>query len=88
MMMYVPRLSQNRQKISLQKYNELLAKKAINTLTASELEQMENLYKVLYSYGLVEYMPKEFFETNIEEKIDKVINVVEKYINEKQSEEL
>lgn len=74
---------ENRQKISLKEYNELLEKKKKNELNASEIERMEELYKRLYSYGLVEYMPKEFFETNIEEKIDELIKVVEKYIDKK-----
>lgn len=74
---------ENRQKISLREYNELLEKKKETELNASEIERMEELYKRLYSYGLVEYMPKEFFETNIEEKIDELIKVVEKYIDKK-----
>lgn len=74
---------ENRQKISLKEYNELLEKKNKIELNASEIERMEELYKRLYSYGLVEYVPKEFFETNIEEKIDELIKVVEKYINNK-----
>lgn len=74
---------ENRQKISLREYNELLEKKKKTELNASEIERMEELYKRLYSYGLVEYMPKEFFETNIEEKIDELIKVVEKYIDKK-----
>ncbi len=74
---------ENRQKISLKEYNELLEKKKKTELNASEIERMEELYKRLYSYGLVEYMPKEFFETNIEEKIDELIKVVEKYIDKK-----
>lgn len=72
---------ENRQKISLKEYNELLEKKKKTELNVSEIERMEELYKRLYSYGLVEYMPKEFFETNIEEKIDELIKVVEKYID-------
>lgn len=74
---------ENRQKISLKEYNELLEKKNKAELNASEIERMEELYKRLHSYGLVEYVPKEFFETNIEEKIDDLIKVVEKYINNK-----
>lgn len=74
---------ENRQKISLKEYNELLEKKNKTELNASEIERMEELYKRLYSYGLVEYVPKEFFETNIEERIDELIKVVEKYINNK-----
>ena len=74
---------ENRQKISLKEYNELLEKKKKTEINASEIERMEELYKRLYSYGLVEYMPKEFFETNIEEKIDELIKVVEKYIDKK-----
>lgn len=74
---------ENRQKISLKEYNELLEKKKKTELNASEIERMEELYKRLYSYGLVEYMPKEFFETNIEEKIDELIKAVEKYIDKK-----
>lgn len=74
---------ENRQKISLKEYNELLEKKKKTEINASEIERMEELYKRLYSYGLVEYMPKEFFETNIEEKIDKLIKVVEEYIDKK-----
>ena len=74
---------ENRQKISLKEYYELLEKKKKTELNASEIERMEELYKRLYSYGLVEYMPKEFFETNIEEKIDELIKVVEKYIDKK-----
>ena len=74
---------ENRQKISLKEYNELLEKKKKTELNASEIERMEELYKRLYSYGLVEYMPKEFFETNIEEKIDELIKVVERYIDKK-----
>lgn len=74
---------ENRQRISLKEYNELLEKKKKTELNASEIERMEELYKRLYSYGLVEYMPKEFFETNIEEKIDELIKVVEKYIDNK-----
>lgn len=74
---------ENRQKISLKEYNELLEKKKKTELNASEIERMEELYKRLYSYGLVEYMPKEFFETNIEEKIDELIKVVEKYTDKK-----
>ena len=74
---------ENRQKISLKEYNELLEKKKKTELNASEIERMEELYKRLYSYGLVEYMPKEFFETNIEERIDELIKVVEKYIDKK-----
>lgn len=74
---------ENRQKISLKEYYELLEKRKKIELNASEIERMEELYKRLYSYGLVEYMPKEFFETNIEEKIDELIKVVEKYIDKK-----
>ena len=74
---------ENRQKISLKEYNEWLEKKKKTELNVSEIERMEELYKRLYSYGLVEYMPKEFFETNIEEKIDELIKVVEKYIDKK-----
>lgn len=74
---------ENRQKVSLKEYNELLEKKKKTELNASEIERMEELYKRLYSYGLVEYMPKEFFETNIEEKIDELIKVVEKYMDKK-----
>ena len=74
---------ENRQKISLKEYNELLEKKKKTELNVFEIERMEELYKRLYSYGLVEYMPKEFFETNIEEKIDELIKVVEKYIDKK-----
>lgn len=74
---------ENRQKISLKEYNELLEKKKKTELNASEIERMEELYKRLYSYGLVEYMPKEFFETNIGEKIDELIKVVEEYIDKK-----
>lgn len=73
----------NRQKISLNEYKDLLEKKKNKELSASEIERMEELYKRLYSYGLVEYMPKEFFETNLEEKVDELIKVVEKYIDTK-----
>lgn len=74
---------ENRQKISLNEYKDLLEKKKNKELSASEIERMEELYKRLYSYGLVEYMPKEFFETNLEEKVDELIKVVEKYIDTK-----
>lgn len=74
---------ENRQKISLKEYNELLKKKKDNNLNAYEIERMEELYKRLFSYGLVEYMPKEYFETNIEERIDELIEVVQKYIDKK-----
>ena len=73
----------NRQKISLNEYKDLLEKKKNKELSASEIERMEEPYKRLYSYGLVEYMPKEFFETNLEEKVDELIKVVEKYIDTK-----
>lgn len=74
---------ENRQKISLKEYNELLEKRKNKELNASEIERMQELYKRLYSYGLVEYMPKEYFETNIEDKIDELIKIVEEYIDKK-----
>lgn len=74
---------ENRQKISLKEYKELLEKNKKQQLNASEIERLEELYKRLYSYGLVEYMPKEFFKTNIEDKIDELIKVVEEYIEKK-----
>lgn len=74
---------ENRQNNTLEEYKELLTKRNREQLVASEIERLENLYKRLYSYGLVEYMPKEVFQTNIEGKIDKLIETVEKYIEKK-----
>lgn len=74
---------ENRKKISLKEYCEIIDKKKTQELTAAEIERMKELYKVLYSYGDVEYKPEEFFQTNIEAKLDDLINIMEKYVEKK-----
>lgn len=74
----------NRMNASLLEYNKIQEKRNNHGLSAYELEEMYSIYKRLYSYDLVEYMPKEYFESNIENKIDNLIKTVEKFIkNEK-----
>lgn len=74
---------ENRKKISLKEYCKIIDKRKTQELTAAEIERMKELYKILYSYGDVEYKPEEFFQTNIEAKLDDLINIMEKYVEEK-----
>lgn len=73
----------NRMNVSLIEYQKMQEKRDNSELSAYELEEMYSLYKRLHSYDLVEYMPKEYFESNIENKIDNLIKTVENYINNK-----
>lgn len=74
------RVFRNRQQKTLDDYHKLKAK---DKLTALEEEQMNNLYKRLVSYGLVEPIAEELRTTKVEQKMDELIQVVEKYLNEK-----
>lgn len=74
----------NRMDASVIEYRKMQERKNKNEFSAYELEEMYSIYKRLQSYGLVEYMPKEYFESNIESKIDNLIKVVEGYIENKQ----
>lgn len=72
----------NRKDNTLEEYIKLKAKKDEKGLTPIELDRMRKLYKFLVSYGLVEVLPDELIESNIEEKIDKLIKNVEEYIKQ------
>lgn len=74
------RIFHNRQQNTLEDYNQLLKKEK---LTALEEEQKATLYKRLVSYGLVEPIAKELRETKVEEKMDKIIEVVEGYMKDR-----
>lgn len=73
----------NRINASFTEYQGMQKKKEKVEMSAYELEEMYSIYKRLYSYGLVEYVPKEYFNSNIEDKIDNLIKVVEKYMENK-----
>ena len=75
------RIFRNRQQNTLEDYNKLLKKEK---LTALEEEQKANLYKRLVSYGLVEPIAEELMETKVEQKMDKLIQTIEKYIEDKE----
>lgn len=70
----------NRMDATLVAYKEMQDKKANNKLSKEEIEYMYSIYKRLYSYGWVEYLPKEYFEINLEDKIDDLIKVMEEII--------
>lgn len=78
------RIFHNRQQNTLEDYNKLLKKEK---LTALEEEQKVALYKRLVSYGLVEPMSKELMKPKMEEKMDKIIQVVEEYIKDRKNNE-
>lgn len=73
------RVFHNRQKHTLEEYHKLEKKKK---LTALEEEQKNSLYKRLVSYGLVEEVPEELRETKVEEKMDNLIQTIEKYLKD------
>lgn len=75
------RIFYNRQQNTLEDYNKLLKKEK---LTALEEEQKVVLYKRLVSYGLVEPIAEELMETKVEQKMDKLIQTIEKYIEDKE----
>ena len=71
---------ENRRKTTLAEYQELKSK--MDELNEFEKERMKNLYKTLFSYGIVERVPDKYFESDLEKRIDCLIMTVEKYINE------
>lgn len=77
----------NRKENTLKEYRKLQEKQKDEKLSVSEIEQMKNFYKILVSYGMVEKIPEEMLDTNIEEKIDKLIGEVEEYINQGKNKE-
>lgn len=70
----------NRMDATLVAYEEMQHKKANNELSEEEIEYMYSVYKRLYSYGWIEYLPKEYFEVNLEEKIDNLIMVMKEIV--------
>lgn len=74
----------NRMDASVIEYRKMQERKNKEEFSAHELEEMYSIYKRLQSYGLVEYIPKEYFGSNIESKIDNLIKVVEDCIENKQ----
>lgn len=74
----------NRMNASLIEYQTMQKRKEEQEMSAHELEEMYSIYKRLQSYGFVEYVPKEYFNSNIEDKIDNLIKVVENYIENKE----
>lgn len=77
----------NRKENTLKEYRKLQEKQKNEKLSVSEIEQMKSFYKILVSYGMVEKIPEEMLDTNIEEKIDKLIGEVEEYINQGKNKE-
>ena len=70
-----------RKEASLEEYNSLLIKKNKGGFTnSSEEEKFIYLYKILMSYGMVDKISPEIIKSNIEAKIDDLINKLDKYI--------
>lgn len=65
----------NRMQSTIIEYQELLGRK--NKLSSTERELFSNKYKILESYGLVESLPKEYFEKNLESKLDTLLKKLE-----------
>ena len=74
---------ERRKKIMEERYMELKEKRENGTATALEEEELIKYYKILCSYGIVENIPEEVLTTKVEEKIDKLISDVEKYLRNK-----
>lgn len=77
----------NRKENTLKEYRKLQEKQKNEELSVSEIEQIKKFYKILVSYGMVEKIPEEMLDTNIEEKIDKLIGEVEEYIKQGKNKE-
>lgn len=74
---------EKRKKIVEEEYLRLKDKKEKNKITALEEEELAKYYKILSSYGIVEKIPQEMLSTTVEKKIDKLINEVEEYLENK-----
>lgn len=75
----------NRKLNTLDEYTKLKEKYDKNEIKPVELDRMKKLYKFLVSYGLVEELPEELLmNSQIENKIDKLIEEVENYLDNKE----
>ena len=71
---------EKRKKVVEEQYLRLKEKKEKGNISAIEEEELARHYKILSSYGVVVEIPQEMLSTKVEEKIDKLIDDVEKYL--------
>lgn len=71
---------EKRKRMIEEQYLKLKEKKDSGKISALEEEELARYYKILSSYGIVEKIPQEMLSTKVEEKIDRLIKEVEKYL--------
>jgi len=62
-------------------YRNLLNKKQEGTIVTQQEERLEDLYKLLKSYGEVDDLPVEMLKPELEEKVDSLIDTLNHFIN-------
>ena len=73
---------ETRKQISLEEYKDLLTIKITKGFkNAADEERLIFLYKILVSYGLIDKIPSELLKSTVEEKIDILLDKLNKYVN-------
>lgn len=73
---------ETRKQISLEEYKDLLKIKITKGFkNAADEERFIFLYKILVSYGLIDKIPSELLKSTVEEKIDILLDKLNKYVN-------
>ncbi len=73
---------ETRKQISLEEYKDLLTIKITKGFkNAADEERFIFLYKILVSYGLIDKIPSELLKSTVEEKIDILLDKLNKYVN-------
>lgn len=73
---------ETRKEVSLEEYKKLLEiKNKTGFKNAEDEERFIYLYKILVSYGLIDKIPSELMKSSVEEKLDNLLEKLNKYIN-------
>ncbi|MFY3791817.1 hypothetical protein ACOQFO_08990 [Ureibacillus sp. MALMAid1270] len=70
----------NRLEIHLSDYENLLKKRKTNNLNLEQEEDFLHLYKLLRSYGEVDDIPHELLKSNVNKKVDSLMEKLDRFI--------
>ena len=72
-----------RMKLRIKRYEQLCTLKKDSELNEKDYEEFLSHFNLLKSYGIVDDIPSELLEFGVENKIDKLLNSVDKLLQEK-----
>lgn len=65
-----------------EKYERLLKKKENNEITLEEEDELQDVFRILKAYGLVDDIPAEMLKSELSNRLDEVLSKLDNLLNE------